>query len=765
MNIVPSGEQTHPAASRTQSAEPFAQHGLQSLGAQPHLNPNAQTFLPGGVAASPSQQLNGGQHVAQGASHPGHDGQRKQGSARGRGRGNEGGLSRAFQGRHGPYDRHGEYGRGRGRSQDSFRGSSHPHGGFQRSSQPPREAQELSHPQPTPKVTLGGPEQSPLGRSPSNRTYSSANHLLNFQSYSNDYYGRGGRGNNEGRGRGGPRRGAAKPMPYNRNKFLQANFRFLVSDAGNLKKHEADADLMLDWDDVVQVVMMTGGEVQCPISLETDPLCPQITPCGHVFAFHSIMQHLMTQGGEELRKAARCPLCYSMVAARELKLVQVHRIHVPQVDDTVTFKLLQRPRDSIIPKEVMPNHPHATPDSTPTKPEDLTNTTPLSTWGSARHDPTATTAAATAATATGQTIKSNHRGDKKTDTKGKAAADTKSSIKSRGRGHKQDRVEEGDDDGRGFNKYAKFTTVGDGKAFWKAAAEELARYAAQLTAEGGWDAAQEAPFLYAAMDALAARAGTWAERGQRLRIEAASEQAGSTMAEPVVVSREAIAFVKQFSTAAVHAAEEQREAASKEAKRQELFPSLSSSSTPTRPAQSTGTAASSTPRPKLTPLVRLPQKGSTHTSPASGPAPDAPTAAGHPQAAFSDEEEEDQGAESTAAAAAAEETEIQNQGSQQEGVTSAEPPDTVLDTSPGGTSGAAPAPSTEFYFYQAADGQCVFLHPLVSRALLAHYGSYAACPPEVAGQILEVEDMVQTEATRKRMKHLAHLPLSGSHSN
>ena len=44
----------------------------------------------------------------------------------------------------------------------------------------------------------------------------------------------------------------------------------------------------------------------------------------------------------------------------------------------------------------------------------------------------------------------------------------------------------------------------------------------------------------------------------------------------------------QFSTAAVHAAEEQREAASKEAKRQELFPSLSSSSTPTNPAQSTG---------------------------------------------------------------------------------------------------------------------------------------------------------------------------------
>ena len=35
---------------------------------------------------------------------------------------------------------------------------------------------------------------------------------------------------------------------------------------------------------------------------------------------------------------------------------------------------------------------------------------------------------------------------------------------------------------------------------------------------------------------------------------------------------------------------------------------------------------------------------------------------------------------------------------------------------------------------------------------------------QVAGQILEVEDMVQTEATRKRMKHLTHLPLSGRYS-
>ncbi len=40
---------------------------------------------------------------------------------------------------------------------------------------------------------------------------------------------------------------------YDRNKFLQANFRFLVSDAVDVRRYESDADLMLDWDDVVQV--------------------------------------------------------------------------------------------------------------------------------------------------------------------------------------------------------------------------------------------------------------------------------------------------------------------------------------------------------------------------------------------------------------------------------------------------------------------------------------------------------------------------------
>jgi hypothetical protein len=38
-----------------------------------------------------------------------------------------------------------------------------------------------------------------------------------------------------------------------------------------------------------QVEMLSPSPINCPISLYA-PLCPQITPCGHVFSFPAIMQ-------------------------------------------------------------------------------------------------------------------------------------------------------------------------------------------------------------------------------------------------------------------------------------------------------------------------------------------------------------------------------------------------------------------------------------------------------------------------------------------
>lgn len=162
------------------------------------------------------------------------------------------------------------------------------------------------------------------------------------------------------------------------------------------------------------------------------------------------------------------------------------------MNDTVTFKLLQRPRDSIIPKEVPPQ-PHACSHSTSKKEEEHTDDSNLSasTWGSGRNQKdtiaaTAHTAAASTAGTASKSCTADNRVKKKdsksndgksTDGKG---TDTKSNGRNRHKGHIQNTAEAQQEDGRGFNKYAKFTTVADGNAFWKAAAEELAHYAAQV---------------------------------------------------------------------------------------------------------------------------------------------------------------------------------------------------------------------------------------------------------------------------------------------
>ncbi|CAI5537549.1 unnamed protein product [Closterium sp. Naga37s-1] len=129
----------------------------------------------------------------------------------------------------------------------------------------------------------------------------------------------------------------------------QANCRFLVSDCGDYNSDLADADRMPDWADVaaVEITETTdcpagagadggsahrdagggqraevkdgdggedGGEgggaergaggdsiaggasgtLSCPICLDSPPLCPQITACGHVFCHPCILRHFAT---------------------------------------------------------------------------------------------------------------------------------------------------------------------------------------------------------------------------------------------------------------------------------------------------------------------------------------------------------------------------------------------------------------------------------------------------------------------------------------
>jgi hypothetical protein len=64
------------------------------------------------------------------------------------------------------------------------------------------------------------------------------------------------------------------------------------------------------------------------------------------------------------------------------------------------------------------------------------------------------------------------------------------------------------------------------------------------------------------------------------------------------------------------------------------------------------------------------------------------------------------------------------------------------------------------YFYQASDGQHMYLHPINCKMLETMYGHVKNAPHIINGKILQKESRSMNDAFRKRYKHLAHLPLT-----
>lgn len=72
------------------------------------------------------------------------------------------------------------------------------------------------------------------------------------------------------------------------------------------------------------------------------------------------------------------------------------------------------------------------------------------------------------------------------------------------------------------------------------------------------------------------------------------------------------------------------------------------------------------------------------------------------------------------------------------------------------------APDDYYYFYQAVDGQHLYLHTINIRMLQSEFGALANCPRLVTGRIVEKQNFPMTEEDRKRVKYLQHLPLTCS---
>lgn len=70
-----------------------------------------------------------------------------------------------------------------------------------------------------------------------------------------------------------------------------------------------------------------------------------------------------------------------------------------------------------------------------------------------------------------------------------------------------------------------------------------------------------------------------------------------------------------------------------------------------------------------------------------------------------------------------------------------------------------PPPSTNTYFYyQAASGLPIFLHPLDIKILLSRFGSYSSFPDNISVRVEAYSEGTVNDDLRKRCKYLAHLP-------
>lgn len=185
-----------------------------------------------------------------------------------------------------------------------------------------------------------------------------ANHLLNFQ------YDPISRPQPRGPRTYPPRR-QRKIKPYNKDLFLQANYKFVVLDTGNYQIESMDPDKMLQWEDIICVRYYSPSEVQCPICLES-PLCPQITSCGHIYCFPCILRYLM-MGKEDYRGECwkKCPLCFMMVSTKDLCTIQITQVQNFCAGDVATFTLLSRSRNSLTPSIKISSSENSTADEDP----------------------------------------------------------------------------------------------------------------------------------------------------------------------------------------------------------------------------------------------------------------------------------------------------------------------------------------------------------------------------------------------------------------
>ena len=112
-----------------------------------------------------------------------------------------------------------------------------------------------------------------------------------------------------------------------KRRWVHANYRFIVDPRGDYHKQAVDADVHLDWNNVLQILASARSQATgCPICL-SHPVAPRMAKCGHIFCLPCLIRYMHSTDDTNpiLEKKARwrkCPICFDTVYISETRPVR-----------------------------------------------------------------------------------------------------------------------------------------------------------------------------------------------------------------------------------------------------------------------------------------------------------------------------------------------------------------------------------------------------------------------------------------------------------
>ena len=110
-------------------------------------------------------------------------------------------------------------------------------------------------------------------------------------------------------------------------RYIHANYRFIVDPRSDYGLQAVDADVHLDWNNVLQILVSAQSQSSsCPICLST-PVAPRMAKCGHIFCLACLIRFIHSTDEinpvpEKKARWKKCPICWDSIYISETRPVR-----------------------------------------------------------------------------------------------------------------------------------------------------------------------------------------------------------------------------------------------------------------------------------------------------------------------------------------------------------------------------------------------------------------------------------------------------------